>query len=544
MNDDELKSIIDNAGSDMPPSTKASIAAAVSAGFRADGPAPQESSDERSVVVALGPGAGEPRRAAGRWIAVGGAVALAAALIGVFVLRNDHDQAQVTDTVPVETTTPTSQVPSATTVPGATAETEPTDSTTATTETATTETATTETGTTDTATTARPTTETTDVGVVETATTSGEITADAPLGLPDGLALSSLSFPTMADGWVVGSSSTDSTEYQLLHTTDGGVTWTIATPEPIDTTQSFQVAFADPDNGWIVGANASVVYSTHDGGGTWSPVGLHFDSASEDPLYVAAGGGFVHVVTFETPADPELAGRGPAFRLFSAPADGDQFTESAVLFEPGAGPVFDAAFTFATNPDGSAAGWFVYNDRGYQASARLVAGQWVDWTAPCAGGGGTARLASSPDAATLVVACSPYGFSDTPPADEMYVSTDGGFTFTGTASLPGAPGPKQPSTSTLGFIAAPSAGVILAGYGTAEGTFEVVRSTDSGTSWSPVDFPAGSAYGTLTTIPESPLSLLITSLNAPEASILSVDGGVTWAPVNQVAVNAAGTTGG
>jgi len=537
MNDDELKSIIDNAGSDMPPSTKASIAAAVSAGFRADGPAPQESSDERSVVVALGPGAGEPRRAAGRWIAVGGAVALAAALIGVFALRNDRDQAQVTDTVPVETTTPTSQVPSATTVPGATTETAPTDSTTAMSETEPTETETTETATTETATTETPTTETPTTGAP--AVSVG--TPNAPFSMPQGIAPSSLSFPTMVDGWVVGSSTPDGTLYQLLHTADGGVTWRDVAPLPVDTGQAFQVAFADPENGWVVGTDSDhgVLYSTHDGGATWNAVGLSVDGAGEEPMHVAAANGLVHVVTFETPSDAEISGRGPAIRLFTALADSDQFAESPVIIEPGAGPVFDARFAFGVNPDGTAAGWFVYNDRGYQAGAEFLGGQWVDWTAPCAGFGGAASLASSADAATVVVACSPTGFSDPPSGDEVFVSSDGGSTFVGAATLPDATNPAGPATTSLVFVAVPVADVIVVGQrAVGDGSSSIVRSADAGATWSPVDRPDDAAgVDTITVIPESPLSLLATWTGFPDAAIMSVDGGATWAPVLFVATS-------
>ena len=459
-------------------------------------------------------------------------MALAAALIGVFALRSGTDEADIADTTIAQT--PSTALPSeTTTAETTTAETtaETTDETTAATTTAD-----------ETSTTVAPETSTT----VEPETSVPSSVPNAPFSLPQGVAPSSLSFPTMTNGWVVGSTMTDAMQHQLLHTTDGGVTWQVATPPAIDTAQAFQVAFADPDNGWIVGRRAGadhgVLYTTHDGGTTWNVVGLDFDSAGEEPMYVAAANGLVHVVTFETPADSVPEDRGPAFRLFTAPAGSDQFAESPVLIEPGAGPVFDVGFAFGTNPDGTAAGWFVYNDRGYSSGAKLEGGVWVEWTAPCAGFGGSARVASSPDGATLVVACSPLDVSDAPDGDELFVSSDGGSTFVGTASVHDSAGAASSSTSTLMFIAVPAAGVIVADRLTADGSSSIVRSVDAGSTWSAVDHPSNGPLDTITTIPESPLALLATSWNSPEEAILSVDGGETWEPVPLAAVSPATST--
>src|ERR1700674_3378045 len=49
----------------------------------------------------------------------------------------------------------------------------------------------------------------------------------------------------------------------LLHTTDGGATWTEALQ-----VEAIDVAFADTQHGWAVGYNATIYY-TSDGGGTW-----------------------------------------------------------------------------------------------------------------------------------------------------------------------------------------------------------------------------------------------------------------------------------
>jgi photosystem II stability/assembly factor-like uncharacterized protein len=85
----------------------------------------------------------------------------------------------------------------------------------------------------------------------------------------------SVVFTNPTDGWMDGSylvqPPTTATD-DLLHTTDGGTTWqsvTLATPDPT----IGQIAFADPQDGWIADSSG-VVWRTTDGGQTWASVGL------------------------------------------------------------------------------------------------------------------------------------------------------------------------------------------------------------------------------------------------------------------------------
>ena len=522
MNDDDLKSMIESAGDAMPPDTKASIASAISAGFRADGPTQRSSSDAESVVVPLEAGGRAPGRTPKRWIAIGGIVPLAAALIGVFALRNDHDVAQVTDTVPVETTT-TSTLASTATTEAMTPTTEV-----QTTETPTTGTPTTETPTTDEA----ATTETTTVDT-STPVTIDPSAALSPLGVPEDITPYSVSFGTNADGWMVGWAGEDNQHPLLLHTADFGEHWTrVAVPAALTASGGFfDVNFADSTNGWLLGAGAdfmNTVFATHDGGATWQPAQLPAGGGSIEPMFAANWAGFVHIAAFVT--DPDGA---VSLRVLTSPVGFDEFATSPAAIQPGAGPVFDAHAAFAANEAFGNTGWIVYNDRGYTGGARLVGGQWVDWTAPCHGEDAT--IAAATDASSLVVGCSTTGFAGVPAAIRLHRSVDGGATFTETAPLPGSSQTAQTgSLPGVSFIAVPSSETIVVGYTNAEGVYTVVRSADAGATW--VEAPSAKAVG-------FPLAEKV--LSTPEAIILigsgvgasSTDAGATWTPARSVPVS-------
>ena len=72
--------------------------------------------------------------------------------------------------------------------------------------------------------------------------------------------LHSVSFPTALDGWACGRRGT------ILHTSDGGETWT---PQSSGTTYTLSsVFFVDTRNGWAVGDGGTILH-TVDGGENW-----------------------------------------------------------------------------------------------------------------------------------------------------------------------------------------------------------------------------------------------------------------------------------
>ncbi|NNK02841.1 MAG: hypothetical protein HKP58_20710 [Desulfatitalea sp.] len=73
--------------------------------------------------------------------------------------------------------------------------------------------------------------------------------------------LFSVSFPTDNTGWACGRWGT------VLHTTDGGMEWTVQNSGTDYTLSS--IFFTDPLHGWAVG-NAGAIIHTKDGGHTWA----------------------------------------------------------------------------------------------------------------------------------------------------------------------------------------------------------------------------------------------------------------------------------
>ncbi len=110
-------------------------------------------------------------------------------------------------------------------------------------------------------------------------------------------ALYDLDFFDSRHGVAVGGDTT------IFVTTDGGSTWKRAKQDYASKVDFYSVAFASPDNGWVVGkapkgGKAAVLHST-DGGMTWSAVDL------KTSLYL-------YKVWFQTPEHGWIVGKGGA----------------------------------------------------------------------------------------------------------------------------------------------------------------------------------------------------------------------------------------
>src|SRR3954467_5183050 len=71
------------------------------------------------------------------------------------------------------------------------------------------------------------------------------------------------SFISSSVGWVSGASG------MILHTTNGGGTWTAQTTGVGATLILRSVTFTDASNGWSVGDNGTIIH-TSNGGTTWT----------------------------------------------------------------------------------------------------------------------------------------------------------------------------------------------------------------------------------------------------------------------------------
>jgi len=99
-----------------------------------------------------------------------------------------------------------------------------------------------------------------------------------PLGTGDNAALGKIQFVSANEGWISASNG------KLLHTTNGGINWTVVSPEPFDTLFSWNdpaisLSFINPSTGWIIRTKGSfsdwrgaVVYKTTNGGESWNKI--------------------------------------------------------------------------------------------------------------------------------------------------------------------------------------------------------------------------------------------------------------------------------
>jgi photosystem II stability/assembly factor-like uncharacterized protein len=130
--------------------------------------------------------------------------------------------------------------------------------------------------------------------------TSDGGTTWSPLTLPPGIVyVTGLFFTSASTGWAVAQRQTGSTEQVVMSTTDGGATWTThalpssSTPTgPRGYLGCQHLFFLDPSHGWIActnqGRGSLVVYSTTDGGASWTPNTLSTAPPVADDLAIAA----------------------------------------------------------------------------------------------------------------------------------------------------------------------------------------------------------------------------------------------------------------
>lgn len=122
----------------------------------------------------------------------------------------------------------------------------------------------------------------------------------AQVQTPTRSALTAVHFPDPDHGWAVGHDAV------ILHTADGGRTWTLQNFEPELEKPFLDVLFLDAQRGYAVGAYG-LFYKTEDGGQTWSEVDTpirenewHFNSITrlnDGTLLIAGENGTLAVST-------------------------------------------------------------------------------------------------------------------------------------------------------------------------------------------------------------------------------------------------------
>jgi hypothetical protein len=295
--------------------------------------------------------------------------------------------------------------------------------------------------------------------------------APAGVPVPAGFQAASVTFASPDLGWVLGTAQCSAPPCtSILRTSDGGQTWTaiqapatkilgagLATEAPVGSGVS-GLRFADPSDGWAFGPD---LWATHDGGATWHQVTIP-GMASAQVVALEASAGSVQAVLYNMTSTS-----GSGVRVASSPVGTDDWTVSPLRVEFGAGPVPSTQLVLA-----GTTGWLLQVDRTVVGGARLVNGTWVAWTPPCASVVGPAVLAAS-SPTELVAACD-VGLWSTPQGEHLYVSHDGGTTFTES----GTPVPLDQTAE----IANPAAGSVVVAGTTSQGS-AIVGSFDGGLTW-------------------------------------------------------------
>lgn len=337
-----------------------------------------------------------------------------------------------------------------------------------------------------------------------------------PLGgpIPANFQPASATYTSVADGWLLGTATCAGAPCAaIVRTTDGGRTWAgIPAPDAAfvaggsGSSGVSGLRFADALDGWAFGPD---LWATHDGGATWHRVTLPGLSADGQVVTLETAAGAVHAVYFDGNASGLLT-------IATSPVGTDAWAVSPTTLEVGAGPVPRPQLVLH-----GTAGWLVEVDRVVIAGARLVAGAWEPWQPPCATVAGPATLAAA-SAFDLVVACDE-GLWSTPTGVHVFVSSDGGATFTQAAS-------KVPVFSIEG-VAAPAPGIVfvagsLSGVGSA-----IVGSFDGGATWTAVHVVQGAGSLDLS-FPTADEGIAIsTSGDGTSELLVTRDGGRTWSTV-------------
>jgi len=367
----------------------------------------------------------------------------------------------------------------------------------------------------------------------------------------------SVSFVSLDTGWALGTAPCASAGHclGLRETTDGGRSW-FARPlpaallavadrklggVPADLAESagtgLTVRFANRSDGWIYGglavpakypggegtATKAALWSTHDGGQSWTQQPLN-GLGEEDTIFdLEAAGGTAYLMQSSKNFDKLTVKSSPVA------SDSWHVSNTAALGSPAGGGEQQGSFVLA-----GASGWLVEgNDRGTTGSAQLESGKWVAWTPPCASVGHSFAIPASSTPTKLVASCVMGGFAyglskSAPPGATLestwlYFSSDGGRTFTAGPEIG-----KQ--VGFLGVLASPTPGVILADGMAASGQYDLLASFDGAVRWSDV-YTGDIAYLGFTS-PTQGVAIVRNFQSASATMIMTFDGGHHWAPVS------------
>jgi photosystem II stability/assembly factor-like uncharacterized protein len=341
-----------------------------------------------------------------------------------------------------------------------------------------------------------------------------------------------VTFVSPYEGWALGTAACSAGRcLTLAETGDGGLTWrSVPAPTAGDVAglapADLSVRFADAADGWVYitspasASSPSRLWSTHDGGRTWSPVGLAVLTSGTIEGLEAAN----HLVQMAV-----LPLGGGSIHIDYSPVAGDHWTDVATGVPSGAGPVPSTELVLQ-----GTAGWMVQNDRTVVGGALTTGSRrWSAWTPPCARANGTAAMAAS-SSTVLVAVCGegvwgpagnlPAGEPSGPLPQWIFRSVDGGVSFQAVRAVPAG--------FTAAVIAASPAAMTVVLAGSTGGSGAVLASADGGMTWQTAYH--ASVFTDWKDVGFTTTTQGVAIATGPSGSVLLMtrDGGQHWSPVS------------
>ncbi len=295
-------------------------------------------------------------------------------------------------------------------------------------------------------------------------------------GVADLTSVASVSFADAVHGWLLLSTPTVASGAELLHTDDGGATWTNLGSPAVGNDLAYSVHFSTPSVGWLDSLSARpYAYKSVDGGATWRQVPLP-----------APRGGWPAAGEFFVGAQPTHGiGVIATVASFAPPSGRSGIGASVTSYPPltirtfdGGVPVSYVYVTFADSIAGSS--WTTVDTKNRSASSSQVqAPNQVQLGS--LDGGSTWSVIAPPNAPGAI------GYSN---AEDWWwigsgawsTSSDGGTTWTPSRNL----GVLQPLPGLLQVLDATHAW-----FGAMAGTRAVLENTsDGGIHWNMTSLPA------------------------------------------------------